>query len=224
MKIQSIFTLLEDAESGHHSYLLSGRESYLSTYRDARPQIDKITKDLHASLGTDSLQLARLGKIDHLVVLKLERLEKALALAKTAGNKPAMKYALENEGQEYMDQIRSLVAEMSRAQEGVVIERRRENATILLENKILSLSVSFSALCMVLASILLLRRSQKRRSLAESEIVQSNHALAQQRDMLSKIVDVFREFAIAAWTRISSFKKSWTERANLPEPTEPSLR
>src|SRR5438105_4110355 len=45
-ELEALLSLLKDAETGQRGFLLTGKESYLQPYRDARVAIDSMLDDL----------------------------------------------------------------------------------------------------------------------------------------------------------------------------------
>jgi signal transduction histidine kinase len=110
--LESVFSSVKDAETGQRGYLLTGRESYLEPYKLAVKTIERQIKELKRLTLADPDQQQQLTIVEPLVRKKLAELKETIDLKKNLSPKAAIQVVLTNEGQELMDQIRTLIHQM----------------------------------------------------------------------------------------------------------------
>ena len=63
-QLQTILSLAKDAETGQRGYLLTGEESYLEPFSNAKAQIPDEMRKAHDLVESDPVQLQRLENLD----------------------------------------------------------------------------------------------------------------------------------------------------------------
>jgi len=83
-RLDALLSTLKDAETGQRGFLLTGEESYLTPYTDAKDALPDELNILHALLSDRSEQRRRLDALESLAKLKMAELESTVA-ARRAG-------------------------------------------------------------------------------------------------------------------------------------------
>ena len=78
-RLEALLSTLTDAETGQRGFLLTGEESYLTPYTDAKDALPDDLKILHALLSDRSEQRRRLDALESLAKLKMAELESTVA-------------------------------------------------------------------------------------------------------------------------------------------------
>ena len=125
-RIESLVSLVKDAETGQRGYLLTGDESYLSPYNDAHHLIPVRVDELRKLTANNPSQQARIANLQRLLRQKLAELAQTVALRRTSGAAPALDVVKTNRGLALMDQIRA-VTDAFEAEESTLLNRRNED-------------------------------------------------------------------------------------------------
>ncbi|PHV12856.1 CHASE3 domain-containing protein [Chitinimonas sp. BJB300] len=110
--LDSVTSLLKDAETGQRGYLLTGRDKYLDPYRQAVEKIDSAFVTLQTLIRDNPEQLRRLQILQRAVADKLAELQETIVLRREKGLDEALAVVLTDRGKQYMDVIRATVSEM----------------------------------------------------------------------------------------------------------------
>ena len=82
---------LNEAESAQHSFLLTGRATYLKPYHEAPKRIQRATDQLRALWVDNPLQLARLAQLNHQADQRFGELDAVIGLYRSQGEFAAIK-------------------------------------------------------------------------------------------------------------------------------------
>ncbi len=111
-KLEIVLSTLKDAETGQRGYVLTGQDSYLKPYDSAvktiKPQIQELEQ---LTLADPELQ-QQLTTLESLVTHKLAELHKTIDLRKNQGFEASVSVVLTHQGQDIMDQIRTVIQQM----------------------------------------------------------------------------------------------------------------
>jgi PAS domain S-box-containing protein len=124
--IQSVFSLVQDAETGQRGYLITQDPDYLQPYNAAVPRIDKRLEELRGLVGDRPDQLARLDRLERQSDRKLAEMARVLAISDRTGFPAARAAVAEGEGKAAMDELRLAVSEAIGAEAGALRERLAE--------------------------------------------------------------------------------------------------
>src|SRR5450432_1170435 len=126
-RLEALLSTLKDAETGQRGYLLTGEESYLGPYTDAKEALPNEIMATRALLANRPDQTRRLDQIESLANLKMGELE-STAVARRAG-KPdaALAIVRTDRGKIYMDRIRAAVTEMEATERQLIAQRGQES-------------------------------------------------------------------------------------------------
>lgn len=116
LELSTVESLLKDAETGQRGYLYTGEARYLDPYNGAVQQIDSHITNLAELVADDPKQLARVLTLRNLSKIKLEELATTIALFGEGRKDDARGIVLSDMGMRTMDNVRSLIAEMNRAE------------------------------------------------------------------------------------------------------------
>ena len=125
-QIQGLVSTLKDAETGQRGYLLTGRESYLEPFLNAKRVLPDQFVNLRALLGDDPAQRTHLDTLQALANDKLNELMDTVQLRRAGQTEAAMALVLTDRGKNSMDRIRAIAAEMTRLERQLVGQRTQE--------------------------------------------------------------------------------------------------
>ena len=114
-----------DAETGQRAYLLTGNETFLEPYRGARADIDRSLDSLRQLTRGEPAQQARLTTIARVVPERFALLDSGINLRRRGAITEAASADRLMAGKKKMDQLRSLVADLSAHEQGLLAQGRR---------------------------------------------------------------------------------------------------
>ena len=126
-RLQGLLSTLIDAETGQRGFLLTGEESYLTPFTDAKDALPDELRSLRALLAKRREQRTRLDALESLANLKLAEMEATIAARRAGRPDAAVAMVRSGRGKIYMDRIRAAVSEMAAAERQLVAQRAEES-------------------------------------------------------------------------------------------------
>jgi CheY-like chemotaxis protein/CHASE3 domain sensor protein len=124
--LETVQSLLKDAETGQRGFLLTGDEAYLEPYADARAALPARLDELTAGIADNPRQLQRLTVVEELVNHKLEELKQTLDLQRAGDAEGALRKVRSDQGRVLMDRIQTLIQEMEGEEQSLLAARQAE--------------------------------------------------------------------------------------------------
>ena len=121
--IQDVTRALVNAETGQRGYLLTSQLQYLEPYRDGQAAAKSSLIELRLRLADDAAALPSVQKIESLTALKLDELAATIALHSNDSPAAALAVVQRNDGKRWMDEVRSLSAQLITAQQTQLSQR-----------------------------------------------------------------------------------------------------
>lgn len=146
-QIQSVFSLLQDAETGQRGYVISGDDGFLEPYDNAVTVMDDQIAALTAQLASRPDQAADLRRLRGLAAQKLVAMQTGIDARRADGREAAMAIVTAGEGKQIMDDVREVVARMSavEARALVAYARTAEVRTVRTESLVAILFLALIA-------------------------------------------------------------------------------
>ena len=165
---------LSDAETGQRGYLLTGNETYLEPYRVAIKSVDQTVAYLKNLTADNPNQQKRIQALAPFIEKKLAEMQSTVDLRRNKEVAAATGLVLEGSGKQAMDQIRTLIAEMTNEEKYLLRIRTQqadESATKSARTVLAGtfLSISLMAVCFALLKRELSERKKAQEALAKSE-------------------------------------------------------
>jgi signal transduction histidine kinase len=104
--IEHLLRLAVDAETGQRGYLLTGRDSQLERYVEARNEIPVSLNELRGLTTDNPVQVAQLVNVGDQLAARLEILEKGIAVKRAHDDAALAEYMTSREGKIAMDALR----------------------------------------------------------------------------------------------------------------------
>src|SRR5262245_57884526 len=104
--IEHLLRLAVDAETGQRGFMLSGRDSQLERYVEARNEIPVSLEELRALTADNPVQVAQLVNVGTQLATRLEILEQGIALKRLQDDAGLADYLAGREGKIAMDALR----------------------------------------------------------------------------------------------------------------------
>ena len=122
-ELESLLSTMKDAETGQRGYLLSGDESYLEPYNNARAALPGEIQKARPLLSDRPGELRQLEILDRVAKQKMDELESTIVARRASHADTALAIVHTDRGKIYMDSIRSLVADMEKAERELIAQR-----------------------------------------------------------------------------------------------------
>ena len=151
VQLQSVGSLLRDAETGQRGYLLTGNEGYLEPYENAVRQLPTGLARLREMILDNPEQSGNMQRLEELSSRKVTELQRTIDLYRSGKPDAARSIVLSNFGQHDMDEIRSVLAQMAQVEGNLLAERKKTLSNVeFRENVSLAISL-FACILAVLA-------------------------------------------------------------------------
>ncbi|WGS55296.1 CHASE3 domain-containing protein (plasmid) [Paraburkholderia sp. D15] len=137
----SILQRMTDAETGQRGYLFTSDKRYLAPYARAVEQLGSLSLQLRQLVRDSPVHLARVDTLDRALKDKRDELGNTIVVQDQEETGAARRMVLSNVGQERMDRIRLLIAQMRQTETELLLlrsdrakstERRMLTVTIVL--------------------------------------------------------------------------------------------
>jgi CheY-like chemotaxis protein/signal transduction histidine kinase/CHASE3 domain sensor protein len=125
-RLEALLSTLKDAETGQRGFLLTGEESYLEPYTDAKDALAGEIKNARALLTNRTEQQRRLDALESIANLKMAEMEATIVTRRAGKAEAALALVRTDRGKIYMDRIRAAVEEMEVAERQVIAQRGAE--------------------------------------------------------------------------------------------------
>ncbi len=103
---EELFSVLKDAETSQRGYVLTGKDSYLAPYNDARGRVQEELDSLKALTDDSRTQRARVASMEVRVKSKMAELASTVTARRTQGFDAAQALVMTDAGKIDMDMIR----------------------------------------------------------------------------------------------------------------------
>ncbi len=113
------------AESGQRGYIITGKDEFIEPYTSGLARIAKAYDDLHALIGDNPVQQARLATLKLRIDQKLAEMKLVLDLRR-GGIDKAVARVSEGEGRGYMEDIKAQVDQIDASEVALLGTRARE--------------------------------------------------------------------------------------------------
>jgi PAS domain S-box-containing protein len=120
-QLQTVFSLMQDAETGQRGYALTGQERFLEPYNEAKsrlgPELARLRRlqatELPDGRAEQPQEPANQAELERLIAQKLANMSRTIEIRRTQGSAGASAWVAAGEGKLIMDHIRSVVARMT---------------------------------------------------------------------------------------------------------------
>jgi CheY-like chemotaxis protein/signal transduction histidine kinase/CHASE3 domain sensor protein len=126
-RLESLLSTIIDAETGQRGFLLTGEESYLAPYTDAKEALPEEIKSMRALLANRPEQRRRLDALESLANLKMAELDSTVTQRRAGKPDAALSIVRSDRGKIYMDRIRAAANEMETAERQLLAQRAEES-------------------------------------------------------------------------------------------------
>ncbi|WP_338720338.1 response regulator [Herbaspirillum sp. DW155] len=125
-QLQVLVSTLKDAETSQRGFLLTGTESYLSPYNQARAALPGEIAQLRELLSDNPDQLQRLSQVERVAADKLEELADTITRRRNGDTAGALAVVQSDRGKMYMDRVRVLTRDMEEQERELLAGRQSD--------------------------------------------------------------------------------------------------
>jgi CheY-like chemotaxis protein/signal transduction histidine kinase/CHASE3 domain sensor protein len=125
-QLQALLSTLQDAETGQRGYLLTGNETYLGPYTNAKDALPNELGNARALLAGNSAQLANLDIFERVAADKMQELAQTISTRRGGDAAGALALVRTNRGREAMERARATIAEMQQIERHSLALRQAE--------------------------------------------------------------------------------------------------
>jgi signal transduction histidine kinase/CHASE3 domain sensor protein len=210
---------LLECESGARAYVLSGEESVLEPFYDARKRVDATLARLGRLTADNPAQGQTIMALRAMTDEKMEWHDETIRIRRVEGHEAASRLFLTGRGVRLMDRLRDLVQQMQDRETRLLDERSKAVRADARSSVLAILGGSILGLIILLAVYDSLRRQIARRQDSEARLLRTNRMYA----VLSKVSDAIvrtrhREALLREVCRITVesglFRMAWVGMLN----------
>src|SRR5689334_19102698 len=156
---------------------MTGRDRYLAHYSNAVERVTKALNDLRLLVTDNPRQQQACATLGPLVKERFTVYSESVRIQLEKGADPEAQLKLTERGQEVMEQIRALIAQMETTETGLLQGRRADAEANLHDTKRFALIGSIASLTVLVWVFVLLTRENARRRQAEAALQRINEEL-----------------------------------------------
>jgi CHASE3 domain sensor protein len=216
--IETVVSLVKDAETGQRGYLLTQDSLFLEPYHTAMAQIQPALQHTTDLLKDNPTQTLRLDTLKKLIDERIKILKSTINLPNLIAENKYILY----EGKLKMDKIRQLINLMRAIEEKTLIERDAREAKSRSVVSVYTAIIGFCALLLLTGYFLSVRNELKHRMLAQKSLEKKIEDLKQSNNELDQFAYVASHDLQEPVRKIQSFSSRLLlrYRADLPEEAQ----
>jgi CheY-like chemotaxis protein/CHASE3 domain sensor protein len=162
-QLDGLLSTLKDAETGQRGYLLTGEDSYLEPYTDAKTALAGEFRAMRALLRDRPEQTRRLDTLENQAAIKMAELESTITAHQNGQHEKALGIVRTDRGKIYMDRIRGTLTDMADAERLLIAQRSRESKTAAAFSLAVTLGGSGLLLFLIASAALVASREYRER-------------------------------------------------------------
>ena len=153
-ELETLLSLMKDAETGQRGYLLTGVKSYLEPYTGKRDKVKDALQKLRRLVKDNAEQLSRMEELKPWLDKKFDELALTIDLNDKDGQAAALKVVKSDKGKEYMDEARKIIGQMRETELDLLRARTAEaESSTGLAMYTVTLGAPLAAMLVILAGL-----------------------------------------------------------------------
>jgi PAS domain S-box-containing protein len=168
MQLQTVFSLMQDSETGQRGFVITGQDRFLEPYNAAQRRLPQQLASLRAIRARDSGDLVAtedptFDRLEALIARKQAVMTDGIRLRREHGEDAARTLVSSGKGKAIMDEIRSVVMELQAADKAALDRRIAANDALTQRTERLTQTLFVVLIVFLLAAFLLLSRQIRAR-------------------------------------------------------------
>ncbi|HXA01793.1 MAG TPA: CHASE3 domain-containing protein [Cytophagaceae bacterium] len=179
-QLEDVFSTVKDVETGQRGFIITGKESYVEPYNNAKATIQTELKELR-ELINDDVQHKNLDSLEKLISTKLILSNRLIEVRKSDGFGAALKIVLTDESKILMDSIRTLTSKMINHEDKLFQEKYdaevstgKNAVNIIILGNAIALVFLLTALIILNIDIKLRIKTEEQLKIAKEEAEEAN--------------------------------------------------
>jgi PAS domain S-box-containing protein len=166
--LQDLRFALESVESSDRGYVLTGKESYLATYRASRLRVEQDLTTVRSLTEDNPAQQRQLPNLEKLATEKMQLAELVIGLRRSQGIEAAVDAVQSGAGQSIMEDFQALIRTMQAEELRLLVLRDAEAKRQLRQTKIVLVFGTLLGVLIAVAAGWTARRDSAARAIAEA--------------------------------------------------------
>jgi len=158
-QLQAVDVGLRDAETGQRGFLLTGDESYLEPYQNARAALPGALRALRQQIADDPEEQQRLDELEQFTTAKMAELKQTVDLRRAGNAAAALAIVRTDRGKVAMTRAAAIIAEMQAEERNLLAEREAQWDAASRQSLMVTGGGSLILLALVIAAALMTARN-----------------------------------------------------------------
>lgn len=124
--LRSVSSAVADSEAGQRSYIISQRKEYLENSSELLRAADRRLNDMRIILGSDAVELEKIGSVQSSIAARTAEFEHALKLLKGGDRRATLKAISTEESRRNLEDLYELFGQFRTRQGELFMQRTRE--------------------------------------------------------------------------------------------------
>ncbi|HEU5200215.1 MAG TPA: CHASE3 domain-containing protein [Ktedonobacterales bacterium] len=168
-RLETLQSTLDDAESSERGYILTGQESYLAPYNQARAGLPERLEDLQLLTAGEPGQQARLAQLRALITNKFDELQSTIDLRRNNQTDEAIQIVLSGRGEDTTNAIHSIIGQMEQTEDTLLTQRSAAARATLEGTSITFIVATLADIALLVIVFWLFRRALTQRTQVAAE-------------------------------------------------------
>ena len=193
LRLLSMLSTLQDAETGQRGFLLTGEDTYLEPYNSALRSLPTEVNALRDSLGPNSENRAQIDQLQAAIGDKFSELAEVIEFYKSGNLEGALAVIRTDRGRVAMDRVREIITEVRRTQTAKLQQNLASADAIDANLRWASIATLLGVLLLGIYGIFDARRRMQVIEETHSNLVDTNKALEDEIETRQKAEDQVRQ-------------------------------
>jgi signal transduction histidine kinase len=192
-ELEMTLSYLKDAETGSRGYIITGEESYLKPYNDARDEMQGHLENIKILVADKPLQASKIPALEKLILDRGRILSELIFKRTVSGFDKAREEILTGRGKAKMDEVRAFIGDMTKLEAVHLQELEREAKASSSNIQLTFAIVSLTAFILVGSVYALLNLDVSRRQRNAEALRQANELLEQRVEQRTQELQTLNE-------------------------------